>query len=363
MVSEHCYLQHGGDVYRNPDSLDFSINLNPLGMPEMVKAALKQGVDGWERYPDPVCEELRKAIGSYYEISSDFLICGNGAAELIYLAVQVLKPKKAIVFSPSFSEYGQALKSFQCEIISFFLEKEEGFLPDMERLCRMIEEESEGHIDMVFLCNPNNPTGIFVDKKQVKILADVCKNAGTFLMIDECFCDFLEEPDKVSMMEYVREYSNIMILKAFTKTYSMAGLRLGYGVSSDKILLEKIQKMRQPWSVSIPAQEAGIAALKTDGDYLRKTRELLKSERIYLKEGLNQLGFQVFDSQANFLLFYDKRARERNLWNLCLEKGLLIRNCDNFHGLGQGYYRICLRNRKENERLLQVISEIENIEK
>ena len=229
----------------------------------------------------------------------------------------------------------------------------------MDRLTEAVADVSGKKVDMVFFCNPNNPSGIAVKREQVEELAAFCLRHQVRLILDECFCEFLESPRQITMMGLTEDYPNLVILRAFTKTYSMAGLRLGFAVCSDERLLKTMAVLRQPWSVSLPAQEAGVAALSVPETYLEKTRRLLREERLFLKKGLEKLGYRVFDSMANFLLFYDPQEDVRSLWEFCRYQKILIRDCRNFSGLGPGYYRICIRSREENSRLLRVLGELE----
>ena len=350
---------HGGDIYRNSVDCDFSINLNPLGMPDAVREALKKSMERWERYPDPLCQQLTEAIAQKYQIRAETILCGNGAADLIFQAVLAERPRRALVLSPSFSEYEQALRAFDCQICVFPLKPEDGFVPDMDRLTEAVADVSGKKVDMVFFCNPNNPSGIAVKREQVEKLAAFCLRHQVRLILDECFCEFLESPWQITMMGLTEDYPNLVILRAFTKTYSMAGLRLGFAVCSDERLLKTMAALRQPWSVSLPAQEAGVAALSVPETYLEKTRRLLREERPFLKKGLEELGYRVFDSMANFLLFYDPQEDAHSLWELCRHQKILIRDCRNFSGLGPGYYRICIRSREENSRLLRALGELE----
>lgn len=346
---------HGGDVYRNQVSHDFSINLNPLGMPQGVKKVLKHSVDGWARYPDPECGALKNALAGYHHVPAEWILCANGAADLIFQAVRILAPKKALLFAPSFSEYRQALMAAGCEIETLPLKKEQGFQPDIEAALDHITPET----GLLFFCNPNNPTGHAVPASLVKKLADHCQKTGTWLILDECFCELLEQPEDFSMMPFAGHYEKLVILRAFTKTYAMAGLRLGYALSSSGSLFQKIRQERQPWSVSVPAQEAGIAALK-EQEYLKQARILIGTERAWLSGQLQELGFTVFKSDSNFILFYIEEDHPGELLQACLKRKILLRDCSNFDGLASGYYRICVGMPEKNRLLVRNLQEIKN---
>lgn len=349
--------KHGGDVYRNRITHDFSVNLNPLGMPGMVKDWLKDSLrdsfQRWERYPDPECEKLTGLLAEQYQVSPAQILCGNGAAELIYLLVQTRRPKKALVPAPTFFEYEQALLSVGCQVEYYHLSEQDGFVPDMEDLSGRIAEDT----DMVFFCNPNNPTGIPVPAEAIEKLAKACHRNQALLVLDECFCEFLDEQEQYSAVPFAAKYPQMVILHAFTKTYAMAGFRLGYGICGDGRLWEQIRTVRQPWSVSLIAQEAGAAVLESPEErleYLKRTRNLLRQQRPMLAEGLRSLGFAVYDSRSNFLLFRSKRE----LGEACKRRGILLRDCSNFAGLETGYYRICVKGQEENMYLLEQLLEI-----
>ncbi|MEL7657475.1 MAG: histidinol-phosphate transaminase, partial [Bacillota bacterium] len=212
-------------------------------------------------------------------------------------------------------------------------------------------------LDMLFLCNPNNPTGQLISKKFLLKILQRCREQGILLFIDECFNEFLEEPAEYSIKEYLQKYNNLLILKAFTKIYAMAGIRLGHCITSNRELIKKLHEAGQPWSVSSPAQFAGIQAIK-EREYLARAKALIGEERDYLTEILKKLNFTVFPPNANYIFIKDSYTRERPLHEMLFEKGILIRNCDNYHGLGPGYYRICIRKHEDNLKLVETLHEV-----
>ncbi len=345
------FRQHGGDVYRNRIAIDFSINVNPLGLAPRVKQALIDSMDSWERYPDPNYEALRQSIAEYYYVEKKSVLCGNGAAELIFLLVQWRKPKKALVLAPTFSEYEQALHTYGSEVLYHNLNPNENFQVDIERLSMCLTKE----IDVFFLCNPNNPTGLTLNREEVKKIADICKKNEIILVVDECFCELTKNPDQYSFVSELKDYKNVMILKAFTKTYAMAGIRLGFIISYHSELMKCMEEGRQPWSISIPAQVAGVVALK-EADYVLQARAVIEEGRNYLRKSLENLGFLVYDSKSNYLFFKDEQKRD--LYNMLLNKGMLIRKCENYHGLDKGYFRISIRTPNENKQLVEALSEV-----
>ncbi len=345
---------HGGDVYGCAVTHDFSINVNPLGLPEGVRQALRGQVDGWSRYPDPECRELVGALAARHGIGAEQILCGSGAAELIYLLAQAVRPRTALVTAPAFSEYRRAAESVGCEVRCFPLSAADGFDVDMEELAACVTPET----DLVFFCNPNNPNGRAVRAAEVEKLATACGRAGSMLVLDECFCELLAHPEEYTLIRRLETYQHVVILRAFTKSYAMAGLRVGYLVCGDPALPEKLRALRQPWSVSLPAQQAACAALR-EQEYLERARALITRERRRLSEGLEALGFRVYPSDANFVLFHDGGERRADeLWRACLERGLLIRSCRNYEGLGAGDYRVCVATEEDNALLLRQLAEI-----
>lgn len=342
---------HGGDIYRNPAVLDFSVNLNPLGMPPGVVQVLKDQAENWGCYPDPRCQALTEALAKVHGVSETQILCGNGAADLIFQLVQALHPRKAVLLAPTFSEYEQALKTVGSSITFLELPGEQNFQITMDQLIRQLPEACE----MLFYCNPNNPTGAATPKEELEQLVQACEERNIRLMVDECFCGLMEEPRRYSVLPLVHRYKGLFVLRAFTKTYAMAGLRLGYGVCQDPELLESMKTLRQPWNVSIPAQQAGMAALK-EGNYLEESRRQIVRQRQRLAAELERLGFRVFPSQANYLLFYDESEAEHgNLWERMRQQNILIRDCSNYRGLKKGYYRICVGQERDNEILLNAL--------
>ena len=340
--------RHGGDIYSTSYRMDYSANINPLGIPESVVEAAQRSILECEHYPDVDCRELKKSLAEKEKIDTEYLICGNGAAELIFAVVQAEKPKKALLLAPGFAEYEQALRGLGCEVLFYQLKKENNFRYEKEYKNHLTAE-----LDMIFLCNPNNPTGLLIPQEEILEILQICQKNHTRVVLDSCFIDFLEEKEKADFVRYLDEFANLFILKAFTKIYAMAGLRLGYGMSSDTDLLSRMKEVIQPWSVSIPAQAAGIAALK-ENVFVQQTRELVQIENRWLKEQLQNLNLWVCDSKANYLFF----EAPEGFAEKTKEKGILIRDCGNYHGLTSGFYRIAVRTRKENEELVRVFQEI-----
>lgn len=336
---------HGGNVYQYKNCIDFSANCNPLGTPESVKQAIIQSLDRISNYPQVGYEPLREAIGRYESVDAEHIICGNGAAELIFSLCRAVLPKKALVMAPTFAEYEQALYSVGCVTERFYLKEEQNF-----RLTEDFLQVLDEDLDMIFLCNPNNPTGVLTERDRLLRILKCCQEKNIMLVVDECFLDFVREPDAYTLKSAFSYYPNLFLLKAFTKRYAMAGIRLGYGISKNRVLLEKMERMTQPWNVSSIAQTAGMAALQETG-YVEAGRQLVFKEQEYLKREMEKLGLKTYDSEANYVFF----KGTEDLFETCVEHGILIRDCSNYPGLSKGFYRAAVKKHEENERLIQVL--------
>lgn len=345
---------HGGNIYQYENCLDFSANCNPLGTPESVKKAAAESLERISEYPRVGCGPLRKAIGEYEGIDGENILCGNGAAEVIFSLCRAVKPQNALVPAPTFAEYEQALRSVDCRVEYGYLKEEEGFCLK-DSFLEMIHDylEIHDHLDMIFLCNPNNPTGVLTEREILLKILEICVQKNILLVVDECFLDFVREPERYTLKSQLALHKNLFILKAFTKRYAMAGIRLGYGMCADRELLERMETVTQPWNVSTVAQEAGIAALK-EQEYVERGRQLIFRESEKLKRQMEALGLKVFPSQANYLFFKGPTG----LFDDCVREGILIRSCSNYPGLGEGYYRIAVKRPEENTRLIMTLEKI-----
>ena len=338
---------HGGDIYGRPVRLDFSANTNPYGTPLGVLEAVSSALPMMHRYPDPYCRTLIRAISEFENVPPEFILCGSGAAELIYSYGEALRPKTAVELAPTFSEYSLALERVGCRMERFLLTQKDGFVLS-EAFFRFLEEKKP---KAVFLCNPNNPTGRIIDAGLLKEILHFCRKYSMRLFLDECFLDLTERGE--SLKASLADHPQLLILKAFTKSYGMAGIRLGYCMSADKDLLCRMSKTVQPWNVSVLAQAAGIAALKEQA-FLQKARETISKERKWMASELERLGLWVCPSDANYLLFLGPEK----LHDALIQQGIAIRNCDNYPGLSAGWYRTAVRLHEENEQLILAIKYI-----
>jgi len=340
---------HGGDIYTRPCICDFSANINPLGTPESVRRAVIESADKIAHYPDPCCRELLKKIAESEEVSPSWVMCGNGAADLIFSFCAAARPKTALELAPTFSEYSAALESVGCCVDRYPLSRGNGFALTDSFLSALQEKR----FDAVFLCNPNNPTGRLVPQPLLEEICRLCAKLKTRLFLDECFLDLSDGKDAHSMKRLLGRFPNLFILKAFTKNYGMAGLRLGYCLCADGDLLKGMSRTTQVWNVSIPAQQAGLAALE-EREFLNKAAAIVLQERKKLTESLRALDFEVCQSEANYILFYTAQPVEKEL----SARGILIRNCENYCGLTKGWYRIAVKSKEENELLISALHQI-----
>lgn len=335
---------HGGDIYRNKVHMDFSVNVNPLGVPVAVEKALVEGIALAATYPDPESRDLRRAIANHFSLEPDQVLCGNGASELLMAICQSLKPDKVLLPSPGFTGYAHAIHASNGVIQYELLKEENGFAIE-DSFCQRIEEDE---VDMVFLTNPNNPTGKLLNLEQVVAIAEACAKAKAYLVIDECFIELTEYPE-YSFVKELDHHSNVLVLRAFTKSFALPGVRLGY-LLGEASLLAQIKDHLPEWSVSVLAQKAGLAAMGQE-QHLAKARTTIWVERDYLKRALEELGYKVYDSASCYLLFQGQAGLQEDL----LKQGILIRDCSDYVGIGKGYYRIAVKGHVENVALIKAM--------
>ena len=338
--------RHGGDIYGGI-ALDFSANVSPLGTPRSVTDAIERALPELYRYPDPYCRTLVQTISEYEGVPKNFVLCGNGASELIYAYCGAVRPKRAMELAPTFSEYSLALRRTGCEIVRYALDQNENFDLRKDFLPFLAREK----IDALFLCNPNNPTGRLIADDLLEEILRICREKNIALFVDECFLSLSD--GGVDLTPSLSDFPQLFILKAFTKSFGMAGLRLGYGLSADEALLRKMSAAVPPWNVSTLAQAAGVAALG-DAELLERNRAIIRAERPWLEEKLRKFGFWVCPSQVNYILF----RGDVGLTEQLRARGVAIRDCANFEGLTSGWYRVAVRRHKENEQLIAAIRSV-----
>ena len=370
-------MRHGGDIYRNKVYLDFSVNLNPKEVPETVLRAVRTGIREAGVYPDPEEERVREAIAAADGVGAECIFAGNGASEMILAAVRAFPPRRALLFEPCFSGYRNAMESVGgCEIREEYLRDKtlwdaggRSGATDGNAINPAFPDEDDfaltedilrlaGDTDMLFLTDPWNPTGRNIDPGLLERILETASRKNIKVLLDQSF--FLlsrsgREWDVSRDREWIRKFRNLIIIRSYTKLFSLPGIRMGYAVSAPENIL-KIRRQLPEWnlsSVSGRAMEA-CAVLIAGGVHEIFDYAMMEEERAYLVRGLKDLGCRVYPSDTIYLMF----CSVRGLYEKLLERGIMIRDCSGFPGLGEGFYRIAVRKHDENEILLENLREI-----
>ena len=378
---------HGGNIYKVfreknlKEILDYSSNINPYGIPESLKSRIIENLEILERYPDPDYVELREKLAHLNKIDISDIVLGNGATEIIFLFMKVINPKKILIVSPTFGEYERAVKateiprdivSLSCsgdnknienkeiEIEYFELKESDDFKLNIKNL----KNELEKKYDLLIICNPNNPTGKFLKLAQTEEILKECNKYDTKLFIDEAFIEFLADGMKESIINTEENKKNLFVTRAFTKFFAIPGLRLGYGMYFDKELEQKISEKKEPWSVNNIAEMAGLTVLD-DTEYIEKTLKWITKEKIYMYEKLNEIsGIKVYETEVNFITgkidekLFSEGLNVKILREKMLEQGILIRDASNFKFLDERFFRLAIKDRASNDRVIKAMKEI-----
>lgn len=351
-----------GSIYSSMNILkvkiDFSSNINPLGISRYVLKEIKKNIKQISHiYPDPNCTLLKKSIAEYiqYGIDQNWINIGNGATELIHNFVRCLSSKNSIIPSPTFCEYELASKRCKMKINYVPLSKKLQIEPDS-----IIEKVKEYSNSLIFFCNPNNPTGLVNTEAIEKILSSI-NSSQTIVLVDESFLDFLNDIEKKSMISKIKEFDNLAILRSMTKSYGLAGLRLGYLIANPK-LIQQLKSYQIAWNVNGIAQIAGIAALN-DQEYICKTKKIIQKERDYMYNKINNKESlaNALRSDVNFFLIKLKNVDSTIYQKIMLHfHGILVRDCSTFTGMSNDFIRVAVKTRKDNLMLLKAIYDINN---
>lgn len=365
--------EHGGNIYRIAEEIgiaesrliDFSASINPLGISEKVKDVIKRELNSLVNYPDPDTKMLRHKIAEYHDIDPETIICGNGSTELIYLIPRALKSGMALIPAPTFSEYERACRlSAELRVESYELTEENSFKIKSDEFISAITTLSFNsklqtlNSKLAFLCNPNNPTGHLLKRDEVLAIAEAARKMKCYLVVDEAFIDFVP---KESVIQDVQENPYLIVLRSMTKFYALTGLRIGFSVFH-KDVISKIRQFKEPWTVNNLAQKAAITSLEDDG-YSKQTFEVMKKEKIFMEQSFGKMGIQFFPSAINYYLLKIPPTPPLPKWgiiNNLREKGILVRDCSNFRGLGSSYIRVAVKSRGDNEMLLRELSDIKS---
>lgn len=379
---------HGGNIYKVfreknlKGIVDYSSNINPYGIPESLKSRIIENLEILERYPDPDYVELREKLAHLNKVDMSDIVLGNGATEIIFLFMKVINPKKILIVSPTFGEYERAVKateipgdivSLSCsngdnknienkeiEIEYFELKESDDFKLNIGNL----KNELEKKYDLLIICNPNNPTGKFLKLARTEEILKECNKYDTKLFIDEAFIEFLADGMKESIINTEENKKNLFVTRAFTKFFAIPGLRLGYGMYFDKELEQKISEKKEPWSVNNIAEMAGLTVLD-DTEYIGKTLKWITEEKIYMYEKLNEIsGIKVYETEVNFITgkidekLFSEGLNVKVLREKMLEQGILIRDASNFNFLDERFFRLAIKDRASNERVIEAMKEI-----
>ena len=378
---------HGGNIYKVfrekniKEILDYSSNINPYGIPESLKKRITENLEILERYPDPDYVELREKLANLNNINLSDIVLGNGATEIIFLFMKVINPKKILIVSPTFGEYERAVKAVgtsrnsidlscsddnknienkEIEIEYFELKESDDFNLNIGNL----KNELEKKYDLLIICNPNNPTGKFLKLAQTEEILKECNKYDTKLFIDEAFIEFLADEMKESIVNTEENKKNLFVTRAFTKFFAIPGLRLGYGMYFDKELEQKISEKKEPWSVNNIAEMAGLTVLD-DTEYIEKTLKWITKEKIYMYEKLNEIsGIKVYETEVNFITgkidekLFSEGLNVKVLREKMLEQGILIRDASNFKFLDERFFRLAIKDRASNDRVIEAMKEI-----
>lgn len=331
------------------DIIDFSSNVNPHIISDLGKYVL-EGLEKSRSYPDINYTNLRNNISDYIKVDSELIIPGNGATEIIYLLMKSIKRRLAIL-NPTFSEYGRGAKLNNLEIIYFHLKEENNFSIDLDEIQKNMDK-----FDSLFICNPNNPNGKVKDLNE---LLDLMIENDKLLIVDETFMEFVGEEEKYSLINKIEQTPNLFILKAVTKFFGMPGLRLGYGVTSNKQIIKNIYEYKEPWTINSFAENLSNYLFK-DKEYINGSKNYYINERKFMLEELRKISrLKVYDTDTNFVLIKldDDEANSLKL-ELFEKYNILIRDASNFIGLDKSYIRVAIKSHNDNKVLIESLRKI-----
>lgn len=352
---------HGSDLekiekafgIKKEDIVSFSANVNPLGISYKLRDELSKHIDAITSYPDREYTSLRKAIAEYVNADYENILVGNGSTELISLVIQMLHPQKALIVGPTYSEYEHEIALGGGRSHYFRLKETEDFLLNVNELFDALTSD----IDLLVICNPNNPTSSQIDRKTMRGILDCCKEHGVFVMVDETYVEFSENCNDITSIPLTQYYNNIIILRGISKFFAAPGLRLGYAICGNKKLLKEMDSFKNPWTINSLAAIAGEIMFR-DKEYIDETTQLISSERTRICSILNtHKNVKYYQPHANFILLkiLKENVTSDILFEIAIRKGLMIRDCSSFPFLDNKYIRFCFMNREDNDALLDVL--------
>lgn len=355
---KHTDHFHGSDLekieqiygIKKEDIVSFSANVNPLGVSPKLKETLASHIDAITTYPDREYTSLRNCIADYAHTEADHVIVGNGSTELISLFIQVKHPRKAFIIGPTYSEYEREISLGGGTTLYYPLREENDFILDVEDFTASLNES----IDLVVICNPNNPTSSCIDRRTMRRILDVCKRYDIFVMVDETYVEFAQNVEEITAVSLTNYYNNIIILRGTSKFFAAPGLRLGYAITGNPDLIKQINTRKNPWTINSLAVIAG-EIMFTDEEYVKNTRELISSERSRIYSILDQSSdYKVYQPSGNFMLakILNPDITSQDLFDRAIRQGMMIRDCSTFPFLDNKYIRFCFMSRDMNDKLL-----------
>lgn len=365
MAIKHKEHFHGSDLekiekiygIKKEEIISFSANVNPLGISDKLRSTLAKRLDVITSYPDREYTSLRNVLAKYCGTIPENIIVGNGSTELISIVIEFRSPKKAMILSPSYSEYEREVKLVGGDIVYFPLNEKDDFKLRIGELNSALEDD----IDMLIICNPNNPTSTCLKQDELrKILAKAAQN-DILVMVDETYIEFTETPELFEAIPLTREFDNLFIIRGISKFFASPGLRLGYAITGNLDLINRINEKKNPWTINSLAEVAG-ELIFTDTDYINKTRALISGERkriCKVLDSMSSCGLKYYEPNANFILcrLNSDEITADTLFEACIKKKLMIRNCSTFKYLDEHYFRFCIMMPEDNDMLLNVIKE------
>ena len=351
---------HGSDLEKIADYYHlnkeniilFGANVNPLGLSGQVKKDLAAHLDVISSYPDRNYTDLKKAIAFYTGSSAEHIVVGNGSTELISLLISQRAPKKALLLGPTYSEYARELNLVGGTLEYYNLKEEQDFKLDISDLTDALKSD----IDLLIICNPNNPTSSAISTSDIRELLSVCRSRGIFVMIDETYIEFAPKGATLSAVPLVPEFDNFMVIRGVSKFFAAPGLRFGYGLTSNQAFLQTLLTHQNPWRLNSVGAYAGERMLK-DTDYIKKTWTLIDSERTRMCTELSGLDtVKIYPAYANFVLvrILKEGLTSFDVFEKAIHQNLMIRDCSSFESLNGEYVRFCIMNPEDNDRLLDV---------
>lgn len=338
------------------DTVLYNSNLNPMGVPESVKKALSENLGGIIRYPSEYYGDLKKSISLYSGADEENIVLGNGLSDMLRLYCSLIIPQKALILSPTATEYERVLSIYGCEVSYYELDEEKDYVLDIKDFVSKLDSS----YDMIILGNPNNPTSQIIGREDMELIAEVCKELEIFLIIDEMYIEFTEDYEKLTSTSLVKEFDNIAVLRSVSKFFAVPGLRLSYSIISNPSHLEMISITVAPNKISTLTAAACTAMFK-DKKYIEESRSQIHTERNLIFSAMNtNKNVKLFKPYANFMLvkILKDDLSAQAIEEHCRTKGIIIRNCSNFHGLDNKYIRFCFMKPKQNDLLVNTILEL-----